>query len=56
MWRKVAWQTAGDLVKHAKFGEGTIVSVEGKGAEAKLTIDFGAAGKKVLLPRFVERR
>jgi hypothetical protein len=53
---KPAGPSAGDLVKHAKFGEGTIVSVEGKGAEAKLTIDFGAAGKKVLLARFVERR
>jgi hypothetical protein len=52
---KPAGPSAGDKVKHAKFGEGTIVAVDGAGAEAKLTIDFGAAGRKVLLARFVER-
>ncbi|HEY0136700.1 MAG TPA: ankyrin repeat domain-containing protein, partial [Nannocystis sp.] len=48
-----AGPAAGDRVRHAKFGEGTIRAIEGEGA--KLTIDFDTSGQKVLLARFVER-
>jgi hypothetical protein len=41
---------AGARVRHAKFGDGTLVQVLGE----KLEIDFGAAGKKTLLAKFVE--
>ncbi|MBA3549139.1 MAG: ankyrin repeat domain-containing protein [Nannocystis sp.] len=44
---------AGDRVGHAKFGEGTIHSVDGEGPTAKLTIDFDTAGQKVLQAKFV---
>lgn len=39
--------------RHAKFGEGAIVSTEGTGDQQKLVIDF-EAGRKTLLRRFVE--
>ena len=37
---------------HPKFGDGELVSQDGVGEEAKLTIKF-AAGTKTLLARFV---
>jgi tetratricopeptide (TPR) repeat protein len=40
-------------VRHAKFGDGVVVSIAGSGADEKLTIKF-AAGTKTLLRRFVE--
>ena len=39
----------GQRVSHARFGEGIIVSAEGSGQDAKLQINFGAAGMKWLL-------
>lgn len=42
-------------VKHPKFGEGVVRREEQSGAETKLEIDFGPAGVRVLLSRFVER-
>ncbi len=39
----------GQLVRHAKFGDGVIVSAEGSGADAKVQINFGAAGMKWLM-------
>ncbi|WP_172204536.1 UvrD-helicase domain-containing protein [Niveibacterium sp. COAC-50] len=33
----------GQLVRHAKFGEGVIVSAEGSGGDAKVQINFGGA-------------
>lgn len=37
---------AGDRVLHKKFGEGTVKKVEGKGADARITIGFTAYGEK----------
>lgn len=42
-------------VKHPKFGEGVVRREEQSGADTKLEIDFGPAGVRVLLSRFVER-
>jgi len=39
----------GQAVRHARFGEGIIVSAEGNGADVKLQINFGLAGMKWLL-------
>ncbi|PCC75315.1 hypothetical protein SAMN02745121_03962 [Nannocystis exedens] len=42
-------------VRHPKFGEGVVRREERSGADTKLEIDFGQAGVRVLLSRFVER-
>ncbi|MGH1357534.1 MAG: UvrD-helicase domain-containing protein [Burkholderiaceae bacterium] len=39
---------AGESVKHAKFGEGTIIDIEGQGDDARAQINFGPAGVKWL--------
>ncbi|MFO0578287.1 MAG: ankyrin repeat domain-containing protein [Polyangia bacterium] len=44
----------GGAVSHPKFGRGRILRLAGSGDDTKLTIDFGAAGSKVLLARFVK--
>ena len=38
----------GQGVRHAKFGEGVVVSLEGSGQDARAQINFGAAGMKWL--------
>lgn len=40
--------------KHAKFGVGEIVAIEEWTSDVKLTVDFGAAGRKVLLKKFAK--
>ncbi len=39
----------GQTVRHARFGQGVIVSAEGGGADARVQINFGPAGLKWLL-------
>jgi DNA helicase-2/ATP-dependent DNA helicase PcrA len=39
----------GQSVRHAKFGEGVILKLEGTGTDARARINFGAAGTKELL-------
>lgn len=39
----------GQTVRHARFGEGVIVRLEGSGADARAKINFGAQGIKELL-------
>ena len=34
----------GDRVNHAKYGLGTVMSVDGSGARETVTIDFGSSG------------
>ncbi|MFN7351755.1 MAG: hypothetical protein ACK5SR_00610 [Burkholderiales bacterium] len=38
----------GQNVRHAKFGEGVIVNLEGRGTDARAQISFGRAGTKWL--------
>ena len=38
----------GQTLKHAKFGEGVVVAYEGTGSDARVQINFGAAGLKWL--------
>lgn len=44
----------GTRVEHAKFGVGEIVAIEEWTSDVKLTVDFGAAGRKVLLKKFAK--
>jgi len=39
----------GQLVKHAKFGQGVIVAAEGSGSDARVQVNFGTTGMKWLL-------
>ena len=38
----------GQSVRHAKFGEGVVINLEGAGQDARAQINFGAAGMKWL--------
>jgi len=38
----------GQSVRHAKFGEGVVINLEGSGQDARAQINFGAAGMKWL--------
>ena len=40
---------AGDTVVHDKWGEGVVVSVSGRGSDARATIAFGEVGEKHLI-------
>ena len=42
----------GCTVRHAKFGEGTVLSVDGHGAERKLLVHFFDYGRKKLVERY----
>ena len=35
---------AGDRVNHAKYGLGTVLTVEGSGVRETVTVDFGSSG------------
>ena len=43
----------GNIIEHDRFGRGEVLSLEGKGPDKKAMIQFGTAGKKNLLLRFV---
>ena len=42
----------GQQVAHPKFGEGTIMSYEGQGSQARIQINFNAAGSKWLVAAY----
>lgn len=44
--------TGGDRVRHDRFGTGTVVSVAGKGQDAKAVVSFDAGGEKTLLLKY----
>lgn len=46
--------TVGDRVAHVRFGEGVITALEGKGNDAKATVQFTNAGTKTLLLKFAK--
>jgi DNA helicase II / ATP-dependent DNA helicase PcrA len=43
---------ANQRVRHAKYGQGLIVRVEGEGEDAKLTVNFPGYGMKKLIAKF----
>ncbi|MGD0731565.1 MAG: UvrD-helicase domain-containing protein [Terracidiphilus sp.] len=46
----------GQRVRHAKYGEGTILMREGDGEDAKLTVGFDRHGMKKLMEKFANLR
>jgi Superfamily I DNA and RNA helicases len=44
----------GKRILHERFGEGEIVALEGRGSDAKATVEFKNAGKKMLLLKFAK--
>ena len=44
----------GDKVKHAKFGVGTVISMEGNFPNIKAVIEFDTVGKKHLLLKYAK--
>jgi DNA helicase-2/ATP-dependent DNA helicase PcrA len=42
----------GQRVRHAKYGEGTVLMREGSGEDAKLTVLFVRHGMKKLMEKF----
>ncbi len=46
----------GTIVEHQRFGRGIVAKVEGKGENAKATVDFDAMGRKQLLLKFAKLR
>lgn len=45
--------SVGSTVRHAKFGDGTVIAMSESVDEKKLTIEFASVGQKTLLTRFV---
>jgi DNA helicase-2/ATP-dependent DNA helicase PcrA len=43
----------GTRVRHATFGGGTVLEIDGYGSEARLTVKFDTLGVKKLIARFV---
>jgi DNA helicase-2/ATP-dependent DNA helicase PcrA len=44
----------GTRVRHAKYGNGTILRTEGDGDEMKLTISFMSHGLKKMIAKYAE--
>jgi DNA helicase-2/ATP-dependent DNA helicase PcrA len=44
----------GQSVSHAKFGTGVIVSAEGRGAEARVQVNFRSGGLKWLMLEYAK--
>ncbi|MDR1527061.1 MAG: UvrD-helicase domain-containing protein [Dysgonamonadaceae bacterium] len=44
----------GMTVEHQRFGRGEVIAMEGKGASARVEIQFGEAGRKLLLLKFAQ--
>ena len=44
----------GFRVLHQKFGEGTVISVDGAGANKKATVNFDTSGTKQLMLKFAK--
>lgn len=51
---KVDGLTEGQIVMHARFGKGTVLNLEGAGADKKAEIKFDVGGIKKLLLRFAK--
>jgi DNA helicase-2/ATP-dependent DNA helicase PcrA len=45
---------SGARVRHRQFGEGKVISAQGAGPAAKLTVNFPGIGPKVVVARYVE--
>lgn len=46
--------SAGIVIRHERFGKGTILAVEGKGDNANALVEFENVGRKKLLLKFAK--
>jgi DNA helicase-2/ATP-dependent DNA helicase PcrA len=46
--------SAGDRVKHIKFGEGTVISVVKETKDSKVTVQFDTAGQRIMYASFAK--
>jgi DNA helicase-2/ATP-dependent DNA helicase PcrA len=46
--------TRGTRVRHEQFGVGVILTIEGSGPDAKLSVYFDRAGKKKFIAQYVK--
>ena len=46
--------TAGRLVSHTKFGQGIIIQIEGRGADARIQVNFETVGIKWLMASYAK--
>ncbi len=44
----------GDVVRHRKFGQGTVISVQKEPRDYKVTVDFDAYGQKIMYASFAK--
>jgi DNA helicase-2/ATP-dependent DNA helicase PcrA len=44
----------GQRVRHEQFGDGTILTMEGSGPDAKLTVYFDRAGSKKFIAKYAK--
>ena len=44
----------GDRVRHVKFGEGTVLAIEKGARDYQVTVDFDAAGQKIMYAGFAK--
>jgi len=44
----------GQRVRHSQFGDGTILTMEGDGPDAKLTVYFDRAGSKKFIAKYAK--
>jgi DNA helicase-2/ATP-dependent DNA helicase PcrA len=44
----------GTRVRHAKYGDGTVIAQEGDGADARLTVSFPGFGRKKIVAQYCE--
>ena len=44
----------GTIVEHVRFGKGSVIRIEGSGADTKAEINFSNGGLKKLLLRFAK--
>ena len=45
---------AGDRVRHVKFGEGIVISIDANGTSKEVTVDFDSFGRRVLMAAFAK--
>ena len=46
--------TTGDMVRHRKFGQGTVISIVREPRDYKVTVDFDAYGQKIMYASFAK--
>jgi DNA helicase-2/ATP-dependent DNA helicase PcrA len=50
--RRSSGLSAGSVIRHPKYGRGTVLRREGEGEDAKLTVSFPGHGLKKIVEKF----